>query len=61
MKGEGDDRVGAEHYGETVQSPAVLTDGGAGFLAGAGLPVIVLFVILQRQFVGGVASTGIKG
>ena len=32
----------------------------AGALLSA-LPVIVVFVILQRQFVEGVASTGIKG
>jgi ABC-type glycerol-3-phosphate transport system permease component len=56
MKGEGDDRVGTGHYGEAVQSPEVL----AGALLSA-LPVIVVFVILQRQFVEGVASTGIKG
>ena len=33
--------------------------GGAGLLSA--LPVILVFVVLQRQFVEGVASTGIKG
>jgi multiple sugar transport system permease protein len=32
----------------------------AGALLSA-LPVIAVFVVLQRQFVEGVASTGIKG
>ena len=27
----------------------------------ASLPVIVLFVVLQRQFIQGIAFTGIKG